>query len=115
VKTFYEWTANLIVVVHIATAIFLFVGWMFRSIQPFYLVLLVAWPLSWVVLGCCPLTKWELLLRKKNDPSIDPNTEKIQYMMKKYFDVSVPSRPIFIGGISVFFALFALSIWTNFY
>ena len=112
-KTLYEWTANLVVVVHVATAIFLLVGWIFKPIQPYYLTLLIVWPLSWVILGYCPLTKWELVLRKKNDPSIDPHTEKIQYMMKKYFGIDVPSRPIFIGGISVFFVLLVLSITTK--
>lgn len=108
-KGFYEWAANAIVTLHILIAIFILLGWMFKEIQPIYLAILVAWPLSWVILGYCPLTKWELLLRKKNDPAIDPNTEKIQYLAKKYFHINLPSRPIFIGGIFVFFLLFILS------
>jgi hypothetical protein len=115
VKTTYTWAANSIFILHIVVALFLLLGWMWRDIQPFYLGLLVAWPLSWIFLGYCPLTKWELLLRKKFDPAINPNTEKIQYMCKKYFNTDVPSRFVYVGGITVFFILLGLSVWSTFF
>lgn len=110
----YLWTANAIVIVHILVALFIVVGWYFREVQIVYLIVLISWPLSWAFLGYCPLTKWELLLRKKLDPSIDPHTEKIHYMMQKYFGVNLPERPIYIGGMVCFLFLLALSIAPNF-
>ena len=108
-----KWAANAIFVLHIALGIFFLAGWAFPAYQWVYLPLLISWPLSWIFLGYCPLTKWELLLRKKYDPKIDPNTEKIQYLCKKYLAIDVPSRPIFVGGMVVFLVLFMLSITPN--
>ena len=115
VKKVCHWTANSIFVLHVFLGIFFLVGWMFPSINLIYLPLLVAWPFSWMFLGYCPLTKWELLLRKRYNPAIDTNAEAIQYNVKKYFGVHLPSRPIYIGGITVFFILLALSIGLNFF
>ena len=109
-KTLYRFAANTVFVFHILLGIFFLVGWIFPSIKMVYLPLLIAWPLSWVVLGYCPTTKLELLLRKKYDKRINTNAESIQYNAKKYLGVHIASRPIFIGGISVFFVLFFLSI-----
>ena len=113
-KKRYQWAADAVVALHVAVAIFILVGWAFRDIQQVYLIVLIAWPLSWVFLGYCPLTKWELLLRRKNDPTINPNTEKIQYLAKKHLGLNIPSRPIFTGGIIVFFVLLGLSVVPNF-
>lgn len=109
-KKLYLWTANSIFLLHVFLGIFFLVGWKFREIQPFYLSLLIAWPLSWIFLGYCPLTKWELLLRKKYDPTVDTNAESIQYNVQKYLGIYLPSRPIFVGGITIFFILLGMSI-----
>lgn len=109
-KTLTHWAANGIFILHICVGIFFLVGWKFESIERLYLPLLVAWPLSWVFLGYCPLTKWELLLRKIGNPEVDTNAEAIQYNVRKYLGIFLPSRPIFVGGIIVFFILFSLAL-----
>ncbi len=102
--------ANGIFLTHIAVGIFFLVGWYFTSIAFIYLPLLMAWPLSWLFLGYCPLSKWEFMLRQQRDPSLDTDAEVIQYYVAKWFGIYVPSRPIFIGGIAVFCILIVLSL-----
>jgi hypothetical protein len=99
---------------HIVLAIFFLVGWMFPSIKPIYLPLLIAWPLSWLLFGYCPVTKWELLLRQKYNPQIDTNAEAIQYYSKKFFSVHIPPQPIYVAGITVFFVLLFLTTGPDF-
>jgi hypothetical protein len=68
---------------------------------------MIIWLLCWLVLGYCPVTKWEFLLRRKYDKSIDPNAESIQYYWNKFFGKKIPSKAIFTGGLIVFFVLFS--------
>jgi len=109
VKKVYKWSANSILGLHVGLTVFFAVGWMFREVQVFYLPLLFSWPLSWVTLGYCPLTKWEFFLRSKYNPTIDANAEAIRYNMQKYFGITLHPRPIYIAGIAAFFVLLTLS------
>lgn len=113
-KLLYKWAEKSVFLGHIAIGIFFLVGWMFKDIQCIYLPLLIAWPLSGTVLGYCPLTKWELLLRKKGDPRTDTDAGFIQENMQKYFGIHTSRKPIRIGIYVVFFILLILSVIHNF-
>lgn len=103
--------ADTIFVLHVALAIFYLTGWMFPKIRAIYLFLMILWPLSWIVLGYCPPTKWEFSLRHKYDPSIDPNAEAIQYYVYKILGVKLSERKVFTFGLVVYVILIALSLY----
>lgn len=105
--------ANTIFLLHCLLGIFILTGWLFPRFKILYLAILILWLSSWIFLGYCPPTKWEFLLRKKYDESIDPNAEAIKYYMYKFFGVDIPSRRIFIGGKIVFVILVTLSLTTS--
>jgi hypothetical protein len=113
-KTLSYWAAKGMFLAHIALGIFFLVGWMFKDIQFIYLPLLIAWPLSGALLGYCPLTKWEWLLRKKYKPSTDTNAGFIQVNMHKYCGIHVPRQHIRPAIYIAFVILLALSIVHNF-
>ncbi len=97
----YFWFANLIFAIHIGFGVFLLVGWRVKDIQAVYLLSIVVWIGSWVFLGYCPLSRWEFSLRKKYDPSIDPNREIIQFYLQKILGIQVASQTIVASGIVV--------------
>jgi len=103
--------ANSLFVFHLFVGIFFTIGWIFTQIQMrvFYLVSLLAWVLSWVVLNYCPLSKWEFVLRSKYDKNIEPNTEMIKYYMYKFFKIDLSEKSILLGGIIVLNALVFLT------
>jgi hypothetical protein len=75
-----------------------------------YLTVLMLWLFSWVFLGYCPPTKWEFLLRRKYDESIDPNVEAIKYYMYKFFKKRISSEIIFTGGVIIFITLIIVTL-----
>ncbi len=113
-KTFYRWAAHTMYLAHIGIGVFFLIGWMFKDIQFIYLPLLIAWPLSGILLGYCPLTKWELRLRKLYKPTTDTNAGFIQMNLQKIFGITVPRKPIRAGIFIVFFILLTLSVIHNF-
>lgn len=102
--------ANILFVLHCLVGVVILIGWYFPEIKIFYISLLIAWIGSWIFLGYCPITKWEFLLRRKYDNTIDPNAEAIKYYMYKFFKKDISSRLIFIGGLVVFFVALVLSL-----
>lgn len=108
-KKIHLFLANTLLVTHILLAIFILIGWVFPNIALYYRLTLFLWFGSWVFLGYCPLTKWELLLRKKSDPDIDINTEIIQLYTKKFFKKNISSNAILLGGLVVFSILVILT------
>lgn len=113
-KTTYRWTANAVFVAHVLIGVFFLIGWMFKDIQFVYLPVLVAWPLSGLFFGYCPLTKLELRLRKLENPTTDTSAGFIQSHMQKVFGMHVPRHFIRAGIILIFFILLTLSIAHNF-
>lgn len=113
-KIFYKCAANTIFLAHILIGIFFLVGWMFKDIQWLYLPTLIAWPLSGIVLGYCPLTKWEMRLRKLYKPTTDTRAGFIQLYIQKVFGITVPRRPIRTVIFIAFFILLTLSVIHNF-
>lgn len=101
--------ANLIFVLHCLIGVFILSGWYFSQIKFEYRVFLFVWLLSWLILGYCPVTKWEFILRRKYDKSIDPNTEAIQYYWNKFFGKKISSKLIFNVGLIAFFVLFGVT------
>ena len=107
-KAVYRLLADVFFVLHFVIGAFFLFGWIFSEIQIVYLPLLISWPLSWILLGYCPVTKWEFLLRRKYGANLDTNTEFIRHYTHKFFQIKIPPRPIFTGGFSVFIALIVL-------
>jgi hypothetical protein len=93
--------------------VFIIVGWYFSQIKFVYLAVLAVWLASWLLLGYCPITKWEFLLRRKYNKDINPNDEAIQYYIYKFFKKKISARAIFTGGLVVFVILTALTLITN--
>lgn len=108
-RKFYIFFANMLFVFHYFLGIFILVGWLFPEIKLLYLAVLFCWLFSWVLLGYCPPTRWEFLLRRKYDKSIDPNAEAVKYYLYKFFKINIPSKSIFTGGLIVFIILTILS------
>lgn len=104
------WLANLISVLHLIFGLFLMIGWQYSEVKIVYLTCLIMWIGSWIILGYCPLTKWEFMLRNKYGSKIDPDTEIIQYYFHKCFKIRLRTEIIFILGILLFFILFYLGI-----
>lgn len=71
---------------------------------------MLVWLACWILLGYCPITKWEFTLRRRYDKSINPSAEAIQYYLYKFFNKNVSSKAIFTGGLIVFIILIVLSI-----
>jgi len=102
--------ADILFVLHCLVGIFILSGWMFSKIKVIYLAFLIGWLSCWLFLGYCPITKWEFLLRRKYNKSINPNDEAIQYYMYKFFKKKIPARAIFTGGLIVFIILVILTL-----
>jgi hypothetical protein len=102
--------ANTFFVTHWVLGIFYLSGWYFTGIRPLYLVLLIIWPLSWILLGYCFLTKWEFKLRKHDDDTVDTNAEFIRYYAKRFFKLDISTRVVYSAGLLVFAILFILSL-----
>lgn len=102
--------ANLFFLLHCLVGVFILTGWLFPQIKIFYLLFLVGWLSCWIILGYCPITKWEFGLRRKYDKSIEVNAEAITYYMYKFFKVSISSKGVFIGGLAVFCILVFLTL-----
>ncbi len=101
-QTIYTALANIIFLSHIAFGVWLLIGWQFESWRTYYLLSLVLWILSWVVLRVCPLTYLEFTLRSKAGEAINPNEEFIHYYLKRFFGVIVPMPVIYWGGVIAF-------------
>jgi hypothetical protein len=102
--------ANALFTLHLMVGALILTGWMFPEIRAPYLMLLIGWPLCWIVFGYCPLTKWELKLRNVSIADEDLNGEFTKYHMKRFFNVDLPSRPIFITGTFLFLILLFLTL-----
>ena len=103
--------ANAVLFLPFLFVLVLLIGWASPAYQPAYLALLLIWPLCWALFDYCPLTKWELMIRKVDDPTIDTNTEIIRYNVKKYFGIWLPLSTIYACGLAVFFTLLYLSVF----
>ncbi len=102
--------ANALFVLHLLVGIILLCGWLFPRFRILYLILLVGWPLSWILFGYCPITKWEFLLRRKYRKDIDSDNEFIQHYLYEFLDVYIPTPAIFAAGMALFLILLILSI-----
>jgi hypothetical protein len=75
-----------------------------------YLAVLALWLSFWLILGYCPITKWEFTLRRKYNKDINPSDEAIQYYMYKFFKKKISAKAIFTGGLIVFIILTTLTL-----
>lgn len=103
--------ANILFIIHFLLGVFILLGWLFPNIKILYLMILLLWISSWIFLGYCPITKWEFLLRRKYDKSIDPNAEAIKYYVYKFLKKDIPSQTIFMSGIVICIVLVILTLF----
>lgn len=97
-----------------AFAFYALLGWLFPSLKYVYFFALLSWLGSWIILGYCPLTKWEFLLRRHYDPLVDVNHEIIRYRLKKHLNVEVSHARVLLAGGVVWVTLLTLAL-LNFY
>lgn len=91
--------ADFLFVLHLIVVAIIMLGWLLPQIKILYLSLLIVWPLCWIVLMYCPLTKWEFDLRKKHNNDLEYRYEYLNYYIHKYFKVNIPVKRIFIYGL----------------
>lgn len=109
-KYLYKTLANIVFLSHLVFGAFLLVAWQYPDIRIIYISSIVIWILCWLILGYCPITKWEFILRKKYTPQISTDYEFIQYYSHKFFGIKLKSRTIVIGGMVVAIILISLSL-----
>jgi hypothetical protein len=102
--------ADTVFVIHCLIGVCIVSGWYFPAVQVAYITLLILWISCWIFLGYCPLTKWEFLLRRKYDQSVDPEAEIIQYYAYKLFKQRISSKVILGCGIALFIVLVSASL-----
>lgn len=91
--------ADLLFISHILVGGLILFGWFLPQTRILYWITLVIWPLCWIFLGYCPLTQWEFFLRKKYNKDLNYHSEYINYYVSKFFNVDIPIRKVFIGGL----------------
>lgn len=101
----YKFFTDLIFVLHFLVGGFLLIGWYFKEVEILYFFILIAWPLSWILLKYCPITKWEFILRHKYDKSVKINDEFIQHYTHRFFHMNLKPKIILTDGLIVFFIL----------
>lgn len=110
-RAIFFWLANLVLALHFCFAIFVLIGWYFQSVSWLYYAAMISWFYSWFLLGFCPLTKWEFLLRRYYDDSIDINREFITYHLEKQFGITVAKERILVIGGLLWVTLIGFSLW----
>jgi hypothetical protein len=108
-KILYITLANIIFLFHCIIGFFILTGWYFSQISSVYRFFLLIWLACWLVLGYCPITKWEFSLRRKYDPTINPHNEAIQHYMKKFFNIDISTKAILKAGLIIFIICMTLS------
>ncbi len=103
--------ANILVFLHTILVIIILFGWAFPSFNLIYISALVLTLLSELILGYCPLTKWEFNLRKKQDPKLNYDYAFLSYYSYKIFGHRIPNN--FIKYSALIFL--ATSIFIYFY
>jgi len=102
--------ANIIFIIHCLFLVFLLIGWYFPQIKYEYLLVLSLWISSWLLLGYCPITKYEFSLRRKYNKNINPNNEAIQYYLNKFFKIKISEKAIFTSGLIFLIILTILTL-----
>ncbi len=85
----YRLSADLIFIFHFTVVMIILFGWLVPAIWPLYMFTLVVSLVSDVVFGYCLLSKWEFVLRKKFNPSID-----YDYDFTTYYTYRLTNRTI---------------------
>lgn len=109
-KKLYSGLANIVFLSHITFGVWLLLGWQFEAWRSYYLLSLMVWILSWVVLRVCPLTYIEFKLRNKAGEVINLKEEFIHHYMKKFFGISLPMPTIYWGGVVAFCIMIFLTL-----
>ncbi len=92
--------ADFLFILHLIVVAIILFGWLFPKIKFLYIGLLIVWPICWIFLMYCPLTKWEFDLRKKHaKEDLSYRYEYLNYYIHKYFNIDIPVQRIFIYGL----------------
>jgi hypothetical protein len=85
----YRLSADLIFLFHFVVVMIILFGWLVPVIWPLYMFTLVVSLISDIVFGYCLLSKWEFVLRKKFNPSIN-----YDYDFTTYYTYRLTNRTI---------------------
>ncbi len=92
--------ANIIFVVHFIFVIFILFGWLFPNIWYLYITALFITLLSEIILGYCPLSKFEFQIRKRVNPSLNYNYSFASYYTHRITDKFLSDK--FVSTASYF-------------
>lgn len=108
----YKVLANIMSVLHIPIVIAVIFGHYLEGVGSIlYFLLLVTILLSWVILGYCPVTKWEYDLRKKYMNVPKYHFEYLHYLGTKILKIDISVRRIRV--YSIVFVSVAIFSWIN--
>lgn len=108
----YKILASLMSVLHVPIVIAVLFGHYLKGFGSLlYFLLLVITLLSWVILGYCPITKWEYDLRKKYMKVPKYHFEYLHYLGTKLLKIDISVKRIKI--YSIIFVSVAILSWLN--
>ena len=90
--------------------IIVLIGWYYPILQTTHLIITSLVLLAEIFLGYCPLTRWEFLLRKKVEPSINYDSSFLSYYAYKILKMDIPGRKIKYPAIVILVVVLALNI-----
>ncbi len=109
-KIFLETITFLFSATHVLVLIVIIFGFLLPQNWTYlYISVLSVTLLSWVLLGYCPLTKWEFDLRKKYSTFPEYHYEYLHYWGYKLFKININPKIIRIVG-SIFLAVLII-VW----
>lgn len=82
-KSLLRISADMICLVHAAIFLVAVFGWLVPSVWSVYLVVLVITLASDLIFGYCIVSKWEFLIRKKIDPTINYDYTWTTYYIRR--------------------------------
>ncbi len=105
------WAVNILFILHFIFVIIIFFGWVFPSIHFIYVLILSGTLLCWVVLGYCPITRWEFNIRRKYEPNLNYKNEYLEYYFSKFLKINIPVTYIrFYGTLFIILSLLISTI-----
>lgn len=105
----YTLIAELIFWVHVFAGAVLVFFWEFKSLYPYYLVVLLVAVADNTFLDFCFLAKWEFYFRKKLEPNINFQTF-FDFYMRKFFGIDLTPQKIHKSILFTLWFLLAVNV-----
>lgn len=103
---------------HSALILFNLLGWIWKSIRKWNLLLLLLTGLSWSVLGIwygfgyCPCTDWHWKILEELGRAPEMNSY-IKYLLKRLFELNISSRAADFSTLIIYLLLLLISGYLN--